>query len=288
MKKYLIPLLLTVAAFVACDEIIAVNEGTAIKFDSISTDGNYDSYDVYGIVNDGVSTHNIFSGEETECRWKIGAEYAFAALINGDVPNVSALTLDADGMPLSIAYTADGATDIVYAYTHYGVYTQQNTSVVVLNFNHMLSKVKFAFTNGFDELTGIDVAVRDVAITNAAVAGTLRFDGEAAAWTPEKDVTTLSFGNEGVNTQLLIPETKQWNITFTVDLVLEGEVVASFPQEVTTTPFTLAPGHSYDFTAEISGTTAQLNPIAFAAESITGTITPLGDDTIATDGQIQQ
>ncbi len=107
---------------------------------------------------------------------------------------------------------------------------------VALTFNHMLSRVKFHFTNSFHAGSNVALKVTDVTITDAHSTGTLAVnDGQVGDWTVGTETFSRLFGNLN-NTSLaenggngetehfyLIPTEGEFNVTFKVRMtVAEG------------------------------------------------------------------
>lgn len=107
---------------------------------------------------------------------------------------------------------------------------------VALTFNHMLSRVKFHFTNSFHAGSNVALKVTDVTITDAHSTGTLAVnDGQVGDWTVGTEKFSRNFGNLN-NTSLaenggngetehfyLIPTEGEFNVTFKVRMtVAEG------------------------------------------------------------------
>lgn len=163
----------------------------------------------------------------------------------------------------------------------------ENAKVPVV-FNHLLSKVKFTFKNGFsNELTTIRVT--DVKITNAESQGTINLN-TADWWEVEKnncwafagDQQTLEFGDvvdaagngiieitdskESDKEVLLFPAyDKTYNIEFTVE-VLNGEVIAAKHTHEVELTHTFQMGYCYNLSATLdaeNATEEELKPIEF-------------------------
>ena len=183
MKKIFFGIL-AMAAFAACsnEEQIAAPQGEAIAFGnafvdnsvraganevtdpSYSTNGKgvaLEAFNVYGAVN-GV---NIFNGNTVtktagygeawtltgaKQYWIAGADYKFVGVVDGnktvDGVVITKTDLDEAGLPETINYTVDGATDLLC-----NVVTREDVaapySVVAFNYTHLLSKVKFSVKN---------------------------------------------------------------------------------------------------------------------------------------------
>lgn len=283
MKKILISML-AVAALVSCskEESIRVDQGEAIAFGNAfvdnstrATDPSYsandiESFNVYGTVN-GL---NIFNGNAVTKNgaaygaawtltgnkqyWIAGADYEFVAVVDGNKAGVTETHTDANsGMPTSINYTADGATDLLCA----SVVRPDNTdtSIVAFTFQHLLSKVNFTVNNGSKDASGYSFVVKNIAF-NGATAAT--YNVESAAWgaatatgATALDPITVASGAENAELAtevLFLPGT--YTISFTVDILYNGTVVTStnYPATGTTYSHTLAANNAYNFNVGVA------------------------------------
>ena len=245
MKK-LFTILAVAAAVVACqkNETIALDNGEAISFASFvnnstradaATDPSYSTtadkgvaltkFNVYGAVN-GV---NIFNGNEVtkgtaaygdpwaltgaKQYWIAGADYEFVAVVDGNKSDVTTTHFNTDsGIPTTIDYTVDGATDLLCARV---VRTDNtDTSVVSFNFSHLLSKVKFSVKNTTSaDATNYRFVLTTAKLTNIYSEGVYAVNADA--WTPEattmREYTLENLTIESAETQyhsqevLLIP-----------------------------------------------------------------------------------
>ena len=273
MKKVIFALA-AVVALAACsqEDVIVADKGAAIGFDtfvenstrvaqsadpSLTVDAMKQGkgFGVYGFVtnvidetNNTTATAPLFTGEQvkwTDGAWKYaftqywidGATYDFAAIAPyGEYENVVATRTG-----VTLDFTNDGKTDLLYA---------QNNAVdgslhskVGFTFKHLLSKVKFTFTNGYDA-TNTLIAVKNIVINDTyakgnAVLGVNTGKALTAAWTAvDADATLdLAFGDaitggyiaQGASEQsaeslLIIPAAKTYSVTFTVELYyMDGE-----------------------------------------------------------------
>lgn len=180
MKKTLFTIF-AVAALAACakEEVVNVNH-ESIAFDNAFVDNatkaidpsittlTLNGFTVYGTTQGnetGAPIVNIYSavpvsgsvtsvdqnGNATAGSWSYGDQYTqywiagntynFAAVKNGTV------TTDGNGMPESIAYDAEGQTDLLYAEAVNILGKTSGNEAVAFTFSHLLSKVKFSFQN---------------------------------------------------------------------------------------------------------------------------------------------
>lgn len=205
----------------------------------------------------------------------------------------------------------DGTTDLLYASTTKSTknitISETNPGTVDFTFNHLLSKVKFGFTNGFaNENTSI--IVKNVTLAVPA-SGSINlgaenwWEGDKWAATEEHDLT-LKFGDivvpvvdaagassvqdengdnvypntttaESYNERLTIPtEYRTYRITFTAELYQGGTLAGTYNHVATVDGIRFEMGHAYKFTATLDGTNidpeSSLFPITFSVEKING------------------
>ena len=267
-------------------------EGELIGFNSFvenstrATDPSYSNKDiakfnVYGTVN-GVL---IYPGTEitkgtaaygsawtcpVDQYWIADADDKFVGIVDGNVANVTKTNLDSNGMPTSIEYTADGATDLLCQ-----TITRKNeTSIVKFNFSHLLSKVNFTVVNGSKGADSYSFVVRNINFNGATKA---TYNVATAQWgTATATGNTLVGNNErtvdvnGVDTKvkdivvatgkdaelatevLFLPG--EYTISFTVDILYDGKLVTTtnYPATGTTYKHTLAANNAYNFKVNVA------------------------------------
>lgn len=205
--------MLAVAALVGCakEETLTFDKGEEIGFSSFvdnatraasATDPSYSTngqdgytqltqFNVYGAVGD----VNIFNGnvvskgtagynspwtvvDGTTQYWIAGANYKFVGVVDGSIDSVTAITPDAAGLPASISYTSNGATDLLC-----DVVTVNNATapydLVAFNYTHLLSKVKFSVKNT-SNAANYRFVLTSAKLTNAYESGV--YDVTAEAW----------------------------------------------------------------------------------------------------------
>ena len=287
MKKVIFALA-AVVALAACsnEEVIVADKGAAIGFDTFvenstrATDPSLttetmkkDGFGVYGFVTNGTVTAPLFNNEHiywdktannNEGAWTYGtkqywiddATYDFAAIAPYDENNAKYTVTEANRDGVTLRFTNDGVTDLLYA---------QNNAVphttVGFTFKHLLSKVKFTFANNYDA-TNTVIAVKNIVINDAYSVGdaVLGHNGTAvtATWTPSSADLDLAFGNapaagyiaqtesqESDKALLLIPTAGHaYDVTFTIDLLYKigdkYDVVTSYIHTVKLT-------HNFEF-----------------------------------------
>ena len=331
MKKIFVAML-ALAAATACsnDELVSVNQ-EAIGFDnafinnsvrSVETPGYstakiFDDFAVYGFVEgaslfNGVKVSKNGSGldadkyaGQTSTSWKYegtqywiaGADYKFyavAPMTNGGWSVKTGTTPLDSGATLSFT-TTNGTQDLLYAPIVERPGALQGNVAVAFTFQHILSKVKFSFKNGYNA-SAATICVRDIKITNANESGEVALAKTAATWSNQSSSTIeIAFGNatteetyatdateanfvnydyaydttvESYYERLLIPGNKEWNISFVVELLVSGQKIDEYEHTAKAT-IDFQPGHSYDINAEITASNIDpghaQEPIEFTA-----------------------
>ena len=271
MKKVIFALA-AVVALAACsqEDVIVADKGAAIGFDTFvenstraaqSTDPSLtvdamkqgEGFGVYGFVtnvidetNNTTATAPLFTNEQVkwtdgvdgaEGAWKYavtqywidGATYDFAAI----APYNSYKVTEAATTGVTLDFTNNGKTDLLYAQSNGISGTDHPT--VGFTFKHLLSKVKFTFTNGYDA-TNTLIAVKNIVINGTSAEGTAVLGvnedkAVTAVWTLKDANLDLEFGDaitggyiaQGASEQsteslLIIPAVKAYSVTFTVEL----------------------------------------------------------------------
>lgn len=326
MKKLFIAIV-AIAAAAACsnEEIVSVNR-EAIAFDnafvnnstrsvvdpSFTNTNLFEDFAVYGFVTDentapifdrtkvsGSALNGDWTYEGTQY-WIEGATYNFYAVAPYSYLGTwVASNRTVDGLVLYVQNN-DGTKDILVAKANDIVGQQSgDNDPVAFNFQHILSKVKFSFTNNYDA-TGSSIRVENIQITNAcggslvtftknnlewgngdrnAQAPTLNFgmatDAEETADVKENVEVAYAYGKtyESQNELLLIPVAVDggYNVTFDVKVLVNSVVVKTYNHSVNV-DFTPAAGCSYDIKAEIDADNIdpenEQDPIVFTVNKV--------------------
>lgn len=320
MKKTIITVL-ALAAVVACNksEVIDMTPAEAITFEAPFIENSTKAIDpshpavelkgfnVYGTVNHAGTVSNIFNGVEVSKNtttnqgdettvgqygyatdktqyWVKDNSYVFAA-----IAGAKAAQVDENGMPLTVEYT-DKQVDLLYAYKNFGTY-DGTVKCVKFGFDHLLSLVKFTFTNAYAENTGFDIKVTDVTIKNPYASATYTVaDKEWTGHVPADKA--LAFGNAtaddavadaaalqlGYNAKassnyqrLMIPGTyEKLLVSFKVEVLAKDSDGKDFTIDaneytVEVADVTFDPGYSYNLTADVK---EDLDVITFSVEKI--------------------
>ena len=205
-------------------------------------------FNVYGTAAINGNTINVYSGEEVtgtvgvgnewKCTtktqyWLPGAAYNFAALVDVEKDD---LTLSSN-LPASFTYDVTSQKDVLYA-TATATGKQSGNLPVNFDFNHLLSKALFTFTNT-DKAANLTVS--NIKIEGLSTTGTYTMGATPATGTWTTDNTSFSpiFGGSSVASgksatseyeRLIIPGTYNLTITFDVTDNKGGQ-----PQNITAT-----------------------------------------------------
>ena len=236
--------------------------------------------------------------------WIAGAKYDFVAFApyqnSTDVNATWTYSLTASTAAENGTITFNNAKaganqDLLFAATACTTPANITTApaAVGFTFNHLLSRVKLSFTNGFQSNGNIKLVVKNVHITNTAAVGTLAVAkavnateaAVAADWTTAATDNNLdvTFGDVAAAAQLaeagsgstthfyVIPAERVYNITFDVDLYQAGVYLDTYNRSAkVTVDFTR--GMSYDLKATLNQTNTsdegQLYPIEFTVTGV--------------------
>jgi hypothetical protein len=286
MKKLLFIGLAATAMLAGCsnDETVEMAQQNAIAFDgfvnkstraTVNDDitlANLGSIEVYGwrgdvqifdkqavaVATDGKGTYSPLQ------YWEAGYTYAFEAIApkNGEKGVTFAAAKDGG----TITFVNDAETDLLYSkatdVTTPATIASQ-PAAVGFNFNHLLSRVKFTFVNGFPANAVAKISVNGVKISNAYKNGTITPATADAVWNATDNTLSVDFANvsatdieagnkEGETEHMyLIPVTSpSYEVRFTVILDQNGATSEYEHRGTITTGMEL--GKSYNFTATLT------------------------------------
>ena len=227
--------------------------------------------------------------------WVKGHTYHFFALANAD-ENVVIENLNGNKLTNNpydngvgeISFTNnDGTQDVLYS-SHVVETVENHSETVAFDFDHILSKVKFTFKNGF-ATDNINLVVTDIKMTAPEKATTtLAFSDpvQGYVWADHTGTTTLAFGDaagaariaanaNGASdkARLTIPAgaDKEYTVTFKVEQYVGNvNLNASAPVQLTSTikGVTFEAGTAYNFVATITPESLDLKEIVFAEPTI--------------------
>ena len=315
MKKIFVAVL-AMAGVVACNTVdtLEVPQNPEIRFanafvenatranealDPSTTTESLTAFDVWGFMDKVDGT--VFVGEDVTGSkgnfsyanvqyWAPGHTYYFAAVAPMNSANVEVDTTYANELGLgTIKFkNVDGTEDLLYSAVVEKAPAMGESKTVKFTFNHLLSKVKFSFTNGFtNPNTYIDV--KNVKITNAPAAATVVLNKvwwTENPWTDYLGTTELAFGDACAKTaagqtqvaadeRLTIPAgaEQKYTVTFEVALYMGDVVAYSGTKTATIEGVALEIGKAYNFTATLNASNitedgTELQPIVFDVEEV--------------------
>ena len=315
MKKILFAVL-AVAALVSCskEHVVVEQPKAAIGFDTFvenSTRANdlvkgaFD-FGVFGLVQKGEQSALIFNNQTVNANggyspaqyWIAAAQYYFTAIAPKTTPanaTWSYATTTAHTGTITFDNSAAAANqDLLFAYNKPAQTPATITAQpakVGFTFNHMLSRVRFTFANGFGTGSNITLQVTDVTITDAYATAKLAVTNGTPAdeWSNFGATFSKNFGQVGGNTLAtltdtgntmsastehfyLIPANKTYNVTFTVKLFQAGVELDTYNRTATIPATAMVKGMSYDIktilTAQNTSDDGKLWPIEFTVDAV--------------------
>ena len=311
MKKIFIAIM-AVAAAVSCSQELTVDapKGAAIAFDNAFVENatraadytadNITDFSVYGFITKdtegAIFTDQKVAGSKAAGftyspaqYWVGGATYSFSALVPYEGRHWTyTATNSGNGVISFNNETAVANQDLLFAYATRTTPASITAApeAVAFTFDHVLSRVKFSFVNGFGDGQNITLKVTNVNITNAYKKGTLALENGvlAEAWTPENKNLNVAFGDVagdklGVNVEgetthyYLIPAEDTYEVTFTV-AIYQSEVLVDTYDRTATVTVALERGKSYDLQATLTANNTSddgaLYPIEFTVGTVNG------------------
>ena len=310
MRKSIIAIL-SLVAMVACtnDVTVKTQAPAAITFensfvevktraavDPSITTATIDAFDVWGFMDDPKGL--MFDAQRVtkgEAGWTYNPLqywtqdhnyffYAVAPVDNADI--VVNKDLNIEGLGTIDFTNTDGSVDLLYAEKQESTFNEDVNAdgheTVKLTFAHLLSKVKFTFTNGFPEGTS-SLKIENIKISQAPSKGTVTLNDDTAGrtWKITDSNATLDFGhvNGGVallpnesaecdNERLTIPADAnvRYQIDFTATLYYGENVALTSEKTVYLEDQAFVIGKNYNITATIDNTNIAedaLTPIIF-------------------------
>lgn len=312
MKK-LFTLALAFAALASCSKVESLETSAAgqIAFgdsfveiktreavDPSTTTASINAFDVWAFMNEPSGT--VFAGERVtkseSGKWTYNAlqywvpskSYYFYAVSPVGDANISIDVTEINKIGIGeIAFTNENGTcDLIYAAKNVNTdaVIADNPDKVHLQFAHLLSKLKFTFTNLFTN-ENAHLAVKNIVITDAPKVGNIALNVAERAWKiTDGQFTLLEFGsvNEGkafnINEsfecaaeRLTIPadNTRRYNIEFDLELYYGDELALPSHKVVKLEGQTFEIGKNYNIKADITPSNfaeEALKPIEFTVE----------------------
>lgn len=281
MKKFLFLGIAATAMLASCtnDEVVEMNPQNAIGFESFVdkstratdiTTENLQEFNVWAyqganaILNPAKVSKTITNSEltsdwryEDTQYWVVGQNYNFHAIAPITCQSGDTYTYGGTSTGVSIDFTnGAGLTDLIYNNQSVASATA-NQGVVAFTFDHLLSRVRFHFTESFEN-DQITVQVTNLKINK--IASKAVYTG---TWAPSTETTVdytftgapgTAWTSEAISDHLyFIPNTQNLNITFTVQAFQAGVPLAE-PSNKTATiqNYAMESGKSYEFTTNFS------------------------------------
>ena len=315
MKKILFSLL-AVAALASCmkEQTLSVAEGSRIGFagsfvenatraaaNPSTTTENIEEFFVWGVMDN--ETGVVFDDErvykanagwtydETQY-WTPNHTYYFSALAGDrsndqivlDLASAADNGMSVDGLGTLTFTNVEGVNDVLYSESTRttGASITSQPADVKFQFNHLLSKVKFSFTNGFVNQNNA-IIVKNIKMY-VPKTGVIDLTKDAYEWTDHAGETVLDMGNINAganvlagasassdNERLTIPAaaTQEYTVTFDVELYMGAVLASSASKTVKIEGCLLEPGKGYNFKAILNEQNVDENPlfpITFDAE----------------------
>lgn len=308
MKKLFV-FALAFAAFASCNKVESLDVAseriafgdtfvevkTREAVDPSTTTATINAFDVWGFMD--VASGTVFAGErvtKTESGewtyqnlqyWLPVHNYYFYAVSPVEDPNISINVEEINTTGIGeITFTnANGTCDLLYASKL--VITPETIAPqpekVTLQFAHLLSKLKFTFTNAFTN-ANTSIKVKNITITDAPGEGVIALNVEQRAWKATADKTTvLNFGNanggepieytksaecDAERLTISADNTRRYNIEFDVELYYGDKLGLSSHKVIKLEGQTFEIGKQYNLTASITPeniTEEALKPIEF-------------------------
>ena len=315
MKKLFVALL-AVAGLTACfnEEVVRVQDPTAISFeanwvenatradvavDPSTTTESLTGFNVWGFMDN--VEGKVFEAEDVTgsqgnftytntAYWLPDHTYYFAALAPMDSKNVEVDTTYANELGLGVVNfkNIDGTEDLIYAANKEVAPALGEAKTVNFTFSHLLSKVKFTFTNGFTN-PNMYIDVKDVRIVNAPAQANVVLNKDwwsANPWTDYVGTTVLAFGDAcdktamgktqvAANERLTIPASADFKYEVKFDVVLYVGGVEAYKGTKTSyvQGVALELGKAYNFSATLNASNfteqgVELMPIVFDVEEV--------------------
>ena len=321
MKKLLFVALAAVGmtACVQNEELVVPQNTAAITFDSFvgnatKADPSYNeqanpltAFDVWAFMDETDGT--VLTDEDVQKNggvwsyyntqyWFPNHTYYFAALAPMESANVTETLATGEAAKLglgTVAFTnVDGPEDLLYAKAKVttpdaATLANQGMDPVHMQFQHLLSKVKFTFQNGFTT-ENVTVKVSEVAMT-APESATIDLAQATYNWESHAGEISLAFGEtsvlaytakgEATDERLTIaaPATQSYNVSFKVEVYQSGKLAMTEQKSAVIENIALEMGKAYNFTAVIDPTTLGLHAIEFTA-SVEAWDTPVVEETV--------
>lgn len=289
MKKNLFLLGVAVAALASCtsEEVTDVAQNRAIRFSQFVNNNTraaaevkeLNSYYLFGkfTLTAGGDTKTVYNNESNSITqyWTPSASYTFGAYANGENGKIENATFDETSKKLTFtSYTVDDAKDLVAAIAEHTTDGDvSDEAKVELNFKHMLSQVKFAFTTTDADAYTLKISELKFTATNKAdgtyTTGTTNWEnGFNGTYSYEEIADVANESKEykaETESKFVIPQARTNDIEVTFKATISGpgmeEKTADFSAKLAVSENIAGtnseankwiPGYRYKYTTEIN------------------------------------
>lgn len=301
MKKSFLMFGVAAMALASCtqNEVVEYAENRAIQFDTFVNNNtravtelkaeNLTKFNVFAYHGTNTVDYNnvLVTGSNSSAwtpaanaYWQAGNAYEFAAYSNQNEAITSEPGVSFANKTLTFtSYTVD-EKDLVAAQTSVASQTDVNSYTAVnLTFYHMLSQIKFTFTNS--DAADYTLKISNIKITAGKTAtGTFAMSGgtPSISWTSNADgeytiadITDIAKGaNQTTESEslLILPQnTDNLKVTFTATLtdaggtkIAEGNFEAPLDIDGNAETSNWMPGYRYNYTATLNGSDVPVDP----------------------------
>ena len=241
--------------------------------------------------------------------WAPGHTYYFAALAPIDSANVKDFAAEVAGATKEEKFVktvfnfknVEGTEDLLYAAAKEVAPAMGASKTVMLTFDHLLSKVKFSFTNGFTNPNAY-IDVKNVTMAVPATA-TATLTKDAYTWANQAGELILEFGDacdktainvkqEAANELLTIPAAQDYKIEFDV-VYYQGSVPAYEGHKVVTLKnVAFEVGKAYNLAATLNASNiteegVELQPIVFDVQVVNNWVEATTPDSQIEDAEFR-
>ena len=287
MKKIFL-IALAAIGMTACmqDEVMDIPTGGAITFDkafvgnatkAVVTTDNLEAFQVWGYVKQ--PSGKLFEGTKVTKEgdawtyqgtqyWAPENEYHFAAI----APVSTQWALSA--YPGTLTFTNDGATDLIYAAKQVTSAAAGNTNAAVaFEFDHLLSKVKLTFTNGFPT-ENVTVALTEIKMATPETAKMAIASGEACVWANFGANMDFTFANQELASAASATTEEYFIlpydavISFKVNVLVGDQPVYTGEKTATLPAATFEMGRAYNLSAVINADVLNFDEIKFTVNQV--------------------
>ena len=328
MKKSMFLLGIAAAALASCtnEEVVEVAQNRVIGFSTFVNNGtravsevtndNLTSFYVFGDYGSESSWTRVFNNTQVNggkvgdnsiwtpvltAYWQPSQSYLFGAYSNGNANTTAAFDAATNALTFSSYDVVSNQKDLIAALGNYTTDTDvSNEDPVNLEFDHMLSQVKFTFTN--TDSYEYTMKISNIQIASAITTATGTYNSTGASWNGGTANGTYTFASlddiadadpTNETDLFVIPQgNENLKVTFTATLwdeahsednpnatgTFQGSLKYTKDKVEGTEDNKWTPGFCYNYTAEINGSMLhpggdpdeEMYPILFNVDAVEG------------------